>query len=1383
MPKRIFISYATEDSEAAEKLYDRLSSEGFDPRMDRRDLLPDQNWRNEIPRVIRNSEHVVFLLSPRSLTKRGFVQKELKLALEILDEFPPGEIFLVPVKLEPCKPEDSRLADIHWVELFPSWERGFSDILRALRHGKPEAGRERSTPRPAAPERKRGAIFNLNANQISGVVQAENIEKLSFDFFRKNFSAAQERPANGKRRSFQETESPAPAATARPESPTVRLLHLSDLHFETPKKVDTWFSQLADDLKRELGCDRLDSLVVTGDVACRSLPEEYDAARIFIRRIFDEFGVGPSRTVVVPGNHDLNWDISKFECYCPEYRSKVEKNLREGEFIVEGPEIVAMRIPEKYHMRFRHFSDFYRDVLGEPYPPEERSQAVFCHLKQAGILIVGLNSAWETDHHVSRKRASIHPDAISDALDRIRLNPQYRDCLKFAAWHHPVNSPSDDRIRDEGFLERLAQAGFSVALHGHMHKARSDLFQYDKGTGDRKISIVGAGTFGAPFGQWTPGHPLQYNLLKIEGDIMTVETRRRVEIDGAWAPDAIWLRGRGKDPAARYEIKLPRKFPSPPKPESPEDSPPTANIDPPPAPLSDSELRRYCEKAAALHEKIDMVGFRTRVRARIGVEEIYIPLDAVIDDRAAGKCRFLDAEDAVKCLEETGVGKRISLPDAFLTSEKLGKRGMVILGDPGSGKTTHLKRLMLWCLRGGLSRLGLAEDLLPVFLPLRELRDTNKGLPHFVQSQLHNPHLDPPPDFGKRLLERGRLLFLLDGLDEVADSSQRDIVARWIEDALACETEKNCRFVVTCRFMGYTEQARLNEDFMELHVRPLSETQAEDFVSSWYRIVEEGLSEDKEQARIKADEGARDLVGRLKEKEFRSARVFELTRNPLLLANICLVHRDRGGRLPKRRARLYDECLDVLLELWQCAKKLPVEMEAPKSRRVLQSAAYWLHQEEGRVRADAKELAKVIGPVLETVGKSKDSAEDFLRAIRDGSGLLTGWDQENFGFMHLGFQEYLTALEIRRRAYSDPDVLKDLASRFGQSWWLETSLLFLALDNPCPFGPFMTELVKQPAFALHPDLVDLCVEDAAEVSLEPFETLLKIKPGKKGEELWERQFAALRVLARLDGSALENLKSRLSKHPYEKIRRLWESRPDDKTGEIFYSNPGGYELVKIPGGEFMMGAPESELEYDWEKPVHLVKVKSFYMGRYPVTNEQYAKFLEAVPGSSEPEYWSNRSFNQPNQPVVGVSWQDARAYAEWAGLRLPSEAEWEYACRAGSKTKYCNGDSEEALDRVGWYDKNSGARLHPVGEKEPNEFGLYDMHGNVWEWVEDDWHSNYNGAPEDGCAWIDHPKRVARRAFRGGGFGSWSLFCRSAFRLHRAPALRLLNLGFRLARS
>ena len=149
---------------------------------------------------------------------------------------------------------------------------------------------------------------------------------------------------------------------------------------------------------------------------------------------------------------------------------------------------------------------------------------------------------------------------------------------------------------------------------------------------------------------------------------------------------------------------------------------------------------------------------------------------------------------------------------------------------------------------------------------------------------------------------------------------------------------------------------------------------------------------------------------------------------------------------------------------------------------------------------------------------------------------------------------------------------------------------------------------------------------------------------------------------------------------------------------------------------------------------------------------------------------------------MGVSWEDARAYARWAGLRLPTEAEWEYACRAGTTTRFYTGDEGKDLDRAGWYDGNSGGRLHPVGEKAADAFGLYDMHGKVWEWVADDWYDAYTGAPTNGSAWVNSP-RGTHREIRGGVWGGVAGDCRSAARNDRGPGVRSLILGFRLSRS
>jgi formylglycine-generating enzyme required for sulfatase activity/tRNA A-37 threonylcarbamoyl transferase component Bud32 len=221
---------------------------------------------------------------------------------------------------------------------------------------------------------------------------------------------------------------------------------------------------------------------------------------------------------------------------------------------------------------------------------------------------------------------------------------------------------------------------------------------------------------------------------------------------------------------------------------------------------------------------------------------------------------------------------------------------------------------------------------------------------------------------------------------------------------------------------------------------------------------------------------------------------------------------------------------------------------------------------------------------------------------------------------------------------------------------------------------------------------------------------------------------------------------------------------------------GGYVLVGIPGGKFPMGINS-------ENVPHPVQIKPFYLGKYEVTVEEYGLFLKANPDDSKnkPDDWDDQIRN-PKLPVTKVSWNDAQAYCKWAGLRLPSEAEWEWTARAGTATRFWSGDKDADLKRAGWYNGNSDGRLHTVGEKEPNPFGLFDMHGNIWEWVEDDWHYDYSGAPTDGSAWVNKQWAVFRVA-RGGSFGFDAVNCRSATRNRVVPGLRNDNLGFRPARS
>jgi formylglycine-generating enzyme required for sulfatase activity len=221
------------------------------------------------------------------------------------------------------------------------------------------------------------------------------------------------------------------------------------------------------------------------------------------------------------------------------------------------------------------------------------------------------------------------------------------------------------------------------------------------------------------------------------------------------------------------------------------------------------------------------------------------------------------------------------------------------------------------------------------------------------------------------------------------------------------------------------------------------------------------------------------------------------------------------------------------------------------------------------------------------------------------------------------------------------------------------------------------------------------------------------------------------------------------------------------------------EMVPIPAGSFMMG---SEYGAKDEKPVHEVTLSAFWMDKYEVTNEKYYVFVKCT-NHRQPSHWDSGRIpaGLEQHPVVNVSWEDADAYAKWLKMRLPTEAEWEYACRAGSSGEYCFGDNEGELGEYAWFDSNSGGETHPVGTREPNKWRLYDMHGNVWEWCQDwydeKYYSNSSAVDPKG------PGSGTSRVLRCGGWGGVARNCRSAFRNYGGPDLRFGFLGFRVGRS
>jgi formylglycine-generating enzyme required for sulfatase activity len=260
---------------------------------------------------------------------------------------------------------------------------------------------------------------------------------------------------------------------------------------------------------------------------------------------------------------------------------------------------------------------------------------------------------------------------------------------------------------------------------------------------------------------------------------------------------------------------------------------------------------------------------------------------------------------------------------------------------------------------------------------------------------------------------------------------------------------------------------------------------------------------------------------------------------------------------------------------------------------------------------------------------------------------------------------------------------------------------------------------------------------------------------------------------------------------------------DTKQAQYFIENLGNnviLEMVAIPGGKFLMGSPSTEAErYDDESPQHEVTVPPFFMGKYPVTQAQWRTVaaLEQVNRELNPD---PSNFKGDNLPVEQISWYEAVEFcarlSEHTGqhYRLPSEAEWEYACRAGTTTPFYFGETITAdfasyNAEVTYADEPKGKSANqttPVGSFLPNLFGLYDMHGNVWEWCYDHWHDNYEGAPAYGSPWIEAARKNLiendnhSRLLRGGSWSNYPEGCRGANRYGNVPVSRNNYLGFRV---
>jgi predicted phosphodiesterase len=316
-------------------------------------------------------------------------------------------------------------------------------------------------------------------------------------------------------------------------------LHLSDLHIQTGDTRLT-SATLHTDLQRHFRIGRLDYLVISGDIADRARAEEYNRAAEFVDGLVKLFSLTPDRVVVVPGNHDVDWDKGD-EAFIHVPKRRLRETL-DARVIDLGDKGVLICDESKYKERFTSFSQhFFRKIFSEPYDLDYEKQFRLWKSDQDRIVFLGLNTCWEIDEHQPEK-AGIHPAALAGALSALNAG-KFEGWLKIAVWHHPIGVGS----LDDSFLSLLAQHGFQIAMQGHRHKARHQLDVSDS------IHILEGGTFSAHEKEQTPGVAMQYSLLSYDPIKfkIRIDARKQQNSLSAWMSD---LRYRTGDREVAYKM-------------------------------------------------------------------------------------------------------------------------------------------------------------------------------------------------------------------------------------------------------------------------------------------------------------------------------------------------------------------------------------------------------------------------------------------------------------------------------------------------------------------------------------------------------------------------------------------------------------------------------------------------------------------------------------------------------------------------------------------------------------------------------------------------------------------------------------------------------------
>jgi len=812
--------------------------------------------------------------------------------------------------------------------------------------------------------------------------------------------------------------------------------------------------------------------------------------------------------------------------------------------------------------------------------------------------------------------------------------------------------------------------------------------------------------------------------------------------------------------------------------------------------LERAYLRRLFTQAGrvSLGQLAIQLASASQTLPEIQLDSIYVPLDVTRTQVAV----------RLKADEQAWINTPVL--DPIIRTRRL-----VILGDPGSGKSTLINFLTI-ALAGArlypehpgyLERLNVPSDgnqraarwihgpLMPVRIELRELvRDIPKGTRrgtaklvwNHIEQQLSAQDMEEYAGDLKQLLRDGKCLVMFDGLDEIPESTQRAIV----RDAITnfADSYDNCHFIVTCRVLSYADPEKQLVGFPAVTLAPLSEAAISTFIENWYSTLAQLGRVEPEVAPVKAEElrtAVTDLI--------------DLAQNPMLLTVMAVVHTYLGA-LPRERARLYNECVNLLLWDWQRAKQtgtgdwqlgITEDLDVRTERLIngLCEVAFEAHRtQEGQISAVQIPAGQVLGILNNYLG-SYAKAERFCVYVEERSGLLVGKGENSRGdrvyaFAHRGFQEFLAA----RHLVSGREFSRRVAELVNEGdLWHE--VVMLAIGHLV----YTHQEVPRPL-----DTMDMLVSDGTPTDETGWRAIwwageiLQIVGRQAAEnDVHVGRKLVPRVLNQLVGLIQGG---QLSPHERSRAADTLGLLGDPRPGVLGLKLDVERDLVLIQGGTVPIGAGDE---------LHRIRLDTFRLARYPVTNRQFRRFLES--GYSNDKYWSARGlrwrerarhhggyihelgWGVDNRPVVGVTWYEALAYTRWlsdkTGLpfRLPTEAEWEYAAAGRDQRRYPWGDRAHAnmsnIRETG-VGHTAAVGIFP-SDRTPE--GIYDMGGNVWEWTS----SLAKPFPYRRSDGREDLEAGGARISRGGAYDTINQEAKCTYRRPVDPQAQVTMMGFRVA--